>query len=253
MGCILHIMLCAGYPTTDSCTKLSNSSVETDIQQCLIHFLSVFIVFHWLQKSNSIFRRRIWSIRANVFIAWQETIRKKKNTCIKEDIKPSFRSNVCSKLCIAVLYHVISKLSNRGFSAYLNEWAVATRSCPHQGHTFLFCSSSSCHPSVPSCHYSPSCSVTSHFSLVFSLALSWFRPCCAGSWEAACTRVPLSWAMLWGSIPSCQDTHWLCRAHRLPDDAASSVHHHISQSLYLVVLLSIQGVRKFPRSLYPGP
>lgn len=45
MCCILCIVLCAGYPTTDSCTKLSDSSVDTYIQQCLIYFLSVFPCF----------------------------------------------------------------------------------------------------------------------------------------------------------------------------------------------------------------
>lgn len=65
---LLHIIfLCRG---SASSAKLCDGSVDPYIQQCGVDFLSAFPCFWLPQKSNSIFWRRLWSLRAIVFIAW---------------------------------------------------------------------------------------------------------------------------------------------------------------------------------------
>lgn len=67
------------------------------------------------------------------------------------------------------------------------------------------------------------------------------------SWQVVRTRVPL--AGQYRCLPSCQEA---CLADCLAD-AASQCLCMVTLLSHSVALLSIQGVRKFPCRLYPGP
>lgn len=122
------------------------------------------------------------------------------------------------------------------------------------GRTFLFCYNCSSHPSGPCYHYSPSYSLT---SLFFS-ALSYVRYTpfvlvakqqCALFWQVAfhlgnAVGIPSFWAACW---------FWLADCLLGRPGHPVSLRDQTAQSVYLVALLSTQGVWKFPRRLYPGP